>query len=91
MRAGAPAGRLWDPALPGMDTGTEDPMAEGAGGGGGVMPQGEALRRALRWLDERAREEKAPARLKLVGEAATRFDLSPPEEEFLLTNWVRPK
>jgi hypothetical protein len=55
------------------------------------MPQGESLRRALRWLDERAREEKAPERLKLVSEAATRFDLSPMEEEFLLGNWVRPK
>lgn len=62
-----------------------------AGEGGGVVPQGESLRRALRWLDERAREGGPTDRLKLVGEAAARFDLSPVEEEFLLTNWVRPK
>ncbi len=61
------------------------------GGARDVMGQGEALRRALRWLDERAREGPAPDRLKLVGEAATRFDLSPMEEEFLLSNWARPR
>ncbi len=59
--------------------------------GPGVMPEGESLRRALRWLDERAKEEPKLERSKLVGEAAVRFDLSPVEEEFLLTNWVRPK
>lgn len=64
-------------------------MADG-GGGGGVMPQGESLRQALRWLDERAREGTEPSRLKLVQEAARRFDLAPPEEEFLLSNWVKP-
>ena len=61
-------------------------MAEG---GRGVMPEGEALRRALRWLDERAREEPAASRAKLVGEAAVRFDLTPLDEDFLLRNWAR--
>ncbi len=59
--------------------------------GPGLMPEGDALRRALRWLDERVKEEPKLERSKLVGEAAVRFDLSPVEEEFLLTNWVRPK
>lgn len=59
--------------------------------GPGVMPEGDALRRALRWLDEHVKEEPNLERSKLVGEAAVRFDLSPVEEEFLLTNWVRPK
>ncbi len=56
----------------------------------GSMPEGESLRRALRWLDERVRDEPKLDRTKLVGEASVRFDLSPVEEEFLLTNWVRP-
>ncbi len=60
-------------------------MAEG----GGIMPQGEALRRALRWLDERVREEPKADRGKLVGEASVRFDLTPVEADFLLTNWLR--
>ena len=59
--------------------------------GGGVVPHGEGLRRALRWLDERAREEPKLDRVKAVGEAGARFDLTPVEEEFLLTNWKRPQ
>lgn len=64
-------------------------MAEGGGGARDVGPQGESLRRAMRWLDERAREDPRSDRLKLVSEAATRFDLSPLEEEFLVSSWVR--
>jgi hypothetical protein len=57
---------------------------------GGLQPQGEALRSALRWLDERARDDPRVDRVKLVGEASARFDLSPLEEDFLLRSWVRP-
>jgi hypothetical protein len=65
-------------------------MAEGGGGGTrDLLPQGEALRQALRWLDERAREEPGRDRAKLVAEAASRFDLSPLEEDFLLSRWVK--
>jgi len=53
----------------------------------GVVPQGEALRSALKWLSERRREDPRAARAKLVDEAALRFDLSPMETEFLLTSW----
>jgi hypothetical protein len=60
-------------------------MAEG----GKLLPEGEGLRRALRWLDERVREDPRPDRVKLIGEAAARFDLSPVEEDFLLGNWGR--
>jgi hypothetical protein len=45
----------------------------------------------MRWLDERAREDPKLDRLKLLSEAATRFDLSPLEEDFLAGNWVRPR
>ncbi len=62
-------------------------MAEGSGGG--IMPQGEGLRRALRWLDDRVREEPGADRKKLLGEASVRFDLTPVEADFLLTNWLR--
>lgn len=56
----------------------------------GVLPHGESLRRALRWLDGEVKERPAAARAKLVDEAAVRFDLSPLEVEFLLSTWVRP-
>jgi hypothetical protein len=67
---------------------TEARMAEGSGGASGPVPEGEALRRALRWLDERVREEPGLSRAKLVGEAGARFDLTPLEEEFLHRNWA---
>jgi hypothetical protein len=63
-------------------------MAEG-GGGRDVVPHGEALRRALLWLDERVRDEPGLDRLKLVSEAAARYDLTPLEEDFLVGSWVR--
>jgi len=53
------------------------------------LPEGESLRRALRWLDERIREDPTLDRVKLVGEASLRHDLGPPEEEFLLRQWAR--
>ena len=49
-----------------------------------VIPQGEALRRAVRWLSEQ--DEWS---LKGVEEAARRFDLSPAEEEFLIRQFIK--
>jgi len=53
----------------------------------GIQGQGEALRRALRWLSERRLEEPTAPRLKLVEEAALRFDLTPAEADFLALEW----
>ncbi len=64
-------------------------MAQGQGGAGDLSPHGEALRRALRWLDDRVRDDPRLDRVKLVGEAAMRYDLTPMEEDFLLRNWIR--
>lgn len=44
-----------------------------------VLPKGESLRRALRWLSDQGRHDAAA-----IEEAARRFDLSPSDEEFLL-------
>jgi hypothetical protein len=63
-------------------------MAEDRGSGE-LAPKGEQLRRALRWLDDSAQDDPARDRLKLVSDAAARFDLTPLEEEFLLRTWVR--
>jgi hypothetical protein len=54
---------------------------------GGIIPSGEGLKNALRWLSERRQSDPAAARGKLIDEAALRFDLSPMEVEFLLTRW----
>ena len=44
----------------------------------GLVPKGEALRRAIRWLSEQGRHDHAA-----IAEAARRFDLSPTDEAFL--------
>lgn len=54
---------------------------------GGILPEGEGLRRAVRWLDERRRDEPDAPRQRLIDEAARRFDLDPLQTEFLINNW----
>lgn len=46
-----------------------------------IQPRGERLRRAIRWLSEQQRHDAAA-----LEAAARRFDLTPAEEEFLLTH-----
>ena len=45
----------------------------------GLLPKGEDLRRAVRWIGEHG--DHSP---RAVEEAARRFDLSPLDEDFLL-------
>ncbi len=54
---------------------------------GGILPQGDGLQRAIRWLASRRREGDAAPRDMLIDEAALRFDLTPLETEFLLRNF----
>ncbi len=50
-----------------------------------LMPEGERLRKAVRWLAEK------PERTVATIEAACReFDLSPAEEDFLLRHFLTP-
>lgn len=44
-----------------------------------ILPRGEGLRRALRWLSDQGRHDAAA-----IEEAAQRFDLTPLEEDFIL-------
>lgn len=64
-------------------------MAETSGTENRLIPQGELLRRAMRWLDDRRREGIELPRGRLVEEAALRFNLTPFEEEFLLQTWAK--
>ena len=49
-----------------------------------ILPKGEALRRAVRWL-----ADQGPWTAELIEQASQRFDLSPTEEEFLLQEFGR--
>lgn len=49
------------------------------------MAAGEApIKQAVTWIDDRLRDDPATDRLRLVDEAARRFDLSPLDTEFLM-------
>jgi phosphohistidine phosphatase SixA len=52
----------------------------------GAAPAGQGLRDALRWLSETGRHDAAA-----VEEACRRFDLSPLDEEFLLSEARRAR
>ncbi len=49
-----------------------------------IIPPGEILRRAVKWISEQRQERPEEPITKLVDEAALRFDLSPKDQEFLI-------
>lgn len=56
----------------------------------GILPEGEALRRAVQWISERRREEPEKPLYRVIEEAAVRFDLTPPEVDYLARNLAGP-
>ena len=49
------------------------------------MAAGETpIKQAIRWIDDRLRDDPRTDRSRLLDEAARRFDLSPLDAEFLL-------
>ena len=53
----------------------------------GIVPEGDGLKKALRWLSERRREDASAPRAQLIQEAGLRFDLTPAELQFLYEQW----
>lgn len=49
----------------------------------GILPEGEQLRRAVRWISEMREETQDASLPKLINEACVKFDLSPADTEFL--------
>jgi hypothetical protein len=49
----------------------------------GILPEGELLKRAVRWIGEQRQEQPSADVARLIDEASIRFDLPPNEEEFL--------
>ena len=50
-----------------------------------IQPKGERLRQAVKWISAERLEDEDKAIQKLIQEAALRFNLSPKDEEFLLS------
>ena len=49
-----------------------------------VQPQGEDLRKAVKWISEERKYNPQAQSLKLIEEACLKFDLSPMDAEYLL-------
>lgn len=65
------------PASPGND------VTKGGENNMGILPEGEQLRRAVKWISDQRVENPAISLSKLVGEACLKFDLPPKDAEFL--------
>jgi len=50
-----------------------------------IKPKGEKIRQAVRWISENLKEDSGKAIISVIQEAALRFNLSPKEEEFLVS------
>jgi len=56
-----------------------------------MLPEGEDLRRAVRWVSEQLKEDPGTPLINLVQEACLRFDLSPRDESFLVNFFTSPE
>jgi hypothetical protein len=48
-----------------------------------IMPEGESIRKAVKWVDESRQSAPGKNMAGLIHEACVKFDLSPLEAEFL--------
>ena len=53
---------------------------------GNILPDGEDLRRAVKWISG-----QGDFSLKIIEEASVRFDLSPADEQFLVNHFTSKK
>lgn len=53
-----------------------------------IIPQGEDIRRAVKWISEMRRDDPSADPRKLVDEACLKFNLSPMDAEYL-GRWVK--
>lgn len=56
-----------------------------------IMPEGEALRKAVKWISAELDGNPGKHAQQLVNEAVTRFDLSPKDAEFLISFYKQAK
>lgn len=56
-----------------------------------LLPKGEDLRRAVKWVSGNLEENPGQPVMPLVNEAIFKFDLSPMDAEFLIRFYSTPK
>jgi hypothetical protein len=50
-----------------------------------IQPKGEKLRQAVKWISENRQEDESRSVFILVQKAAQQFNLSPKDEDFLMS------
>jgi hypothetical protein len=48
-----------------------------------IQPEGENLRKAVKWISETLKYEKGKNRAEVIQEACLKFDLTPMDSEYL--------
>ena len=56
-----------------------------------IMPEGEAIRKAVKWISDNLQDDPNKSVQKLINEAVMRFDLSPKDAEFLIDFYRKGK
>jgi hypothetical protein len=56
-----------------------------------ILPEGEQLRKAVRWISEERQIREDTNLAKLINEACIKFDLSPADTEFLFRFFAEEK
>ena len=54
-----------------------------------MQPEGEDLRKAVKWISEMIRDCANKPVLKLIEEASLKFDLTPNDQEYLIRTYVK--
>jgi hypothetical protein len=59
----------------------------------GIMPEGENVRKAVKWISDKKQYESEDCGpiFDMIEEVAKRFDLSPKDEEFLIRFFCSPE
>jgi len=56
-----------------------------------ILPEGEQLRKAVRWISEERQTREDANLAKLINEACIKFDLSPADTDFLFRFFTEEK
>jgi hypothetical protein len=56
-----------------------------------IMPEGESIRKAVKWISDKLLDDPNKTVQKLINEAVMRFDLSPKDAEFLTAFYRKGK
>ena len=56
-----------------------------------ILPQGENVRKAVKWISEERQGRAGKKLSQLIEEAAVKFDLSPAESEYLFRFFTEQK